>query len=60
LLIALTIAVTPANVHMWQNPELFNMDETLLLLRLMFQAVLIVIIWWSTRPYRDSQVAEPA
>jgi len=60
LLIALTIAVTPANVHMWQNPELFNMDETMLLLRLMFQVVLIAIIWLSTRPYRDSQVAEPA
>ncbi|MCZ6642773.1 MAG: hypothetical protein O7F71_14435 [Gammaproteobacteria bacterium] len=61
LLIALTIAVTPANVYMWQNPELFNMDESMLLLRLMFQVVLIAIIWWSTRmPSQGSEVAQPA
>ncbi len=61
LLIALTVAVTPANVHMWLNPELFNMDENMLLLRLMFQVVLIAIIWWSTRmPSRDSQVPQSA
>ncbi len=61
LLIALTIAVTPANVHMWLNPELFDMEENALLLRLLFQGVLIAIIWWSTRiPPQDNQPAQPA
>ncbi|TDJ31204.1 MAG: hypothetical protein E2O59_01275 [Gammaproteobacteria bacterium] len=61
LLIALTVAVTPANVHMWLNAEIFSMDENALLLRLMFQVVLVAIIWWSTRmPSRDSQVPQPA
>ncbi|TDJ33729.1 MAG: hypothetical protein E2O61_11920 [Gammaproteobacteria bacterium] len=61
LLIALTVAVTPANVHMWLNAEIFSMDENALLLRLMFQVVLVAIIWWSTRmPARDSQVPQPA
>ena len=60
LLIALTVAVTPANVHMWLNPELFNMDENALLLRLVFQVVLVAIIWWSTSAPGNDQVAAPA
>ena len=51
LLIALTIAVTPANVHMWQNPELYpDVEPALLSLRLVLQVLLIALIWWSTRP----------
>lgn len=51
LLIALTIAVTPANVHMWLHAEQFpGSTETALALRLVFQVVLIGMIWWSTRP----------
>lgn len=53
LLIALTIAVTPANVHMWLNPELFpDIEPVLLSVRLVVQVILIGVIWWSTRDAR--------
>ena len=53
LLIALTLAVTPANIHMWLNPELFPEVEPLFLsLRLVIQVVLLGVIWWSTRNVR--------
>ena len=49
-LILLTLAVTPANVHMWMNPELYpDIPEVLLSLRLVIQVGLIVLIYWSTR-----------
>ena len=49
-LVALTIAVTPANVHMWLNPEQFpDVSPTLLSVRLVVQVFLLVLIWWSTR-----------
>lgn len=50
-LILLTICVTPANVHMWLNPELFpDVSEAFLSIRLVIQVVLLWLIWWSTRP----------
>lgn len=50
LLIALTLAVTPANIHMWMNPHLFPDVEPLFLsLRLVAQVILLAIIWFSTR-----------
>jgi uncharacterized membrane protein len=49
-LIVLTICVTPANVYMWMNPQLFpTISETALGVRLLIQVVLIACIWWSTR-----------
>jgi len=49
-LIALTICVTPANVHMWLNPQLFpTMSEAALFWRLPLQVGLLGLIWWSTR-----------
>ena len=49
-LILLVIAVTPANVHMWLNPELFpDVSEAFLSIRLVVQVLLLWLIWWSTR-----------
>ena len=47
VLFLLTIAVTPANIHMWLNPELFpDVSELLLSLRLIVQVALLACIWW--------------
>ena len=49
-LVLLTLAVTPANVHMWLNPEQFpDASETALTIRLVIQVFLLLLIWWSTR-----------
>lgn len=49
-LIALLIAVFPANIHMAMNPELFpQMSRGALLWRLPIQGVLIAIAYWLTR-----------
>ncbi len=49
-LIALTLAVTPANVHMWLHPEQFpEVSEAALSIRLVVQVLLLALIWWSTR-----------
>ena len=49
-LIALTIAVTPANIYMYMNPLLFpDGTETDYLIRLFVQVFLLVLIWRSTR-----------
>ena len=50
-LMALTVIVTIANVHMYQHPELFpSIPEWLLLARFPVQAALIWLIWWCSRP----------
>jgi uncharacterized membrane protein len=50
-LVLLTIAVTPANVFMWQHAADFPaIPYWSLVLRLPFQLLLLVGIWWSTRP----------
>lgn len=52
-LAALTVAVTPANVHMLQHPELFpSVPPWALVARLPLQAALIALILWSTSPRR--------
>ncbi len=57
LLILLTLAVTPANVHMWLHPDLFpSVSPTFLSLRLFVQVVLLALIWWSTRTVRLTPV----
>jgi len=48
-LIALTIAVTPANVYMMEHPERFGVPYALLVARLPLQGALLALIWWSTR-----------
>lgn len=48
-LAALTVAVTPANVYMWEHASLFpSVPPWLLFVRLPFQAVLIAGILWAT------------
>ncbi len=50
-LIALLIAVFPANIHMALHPDLFpEFNPTMLWLRLPLQAVLVVWAYWYTRP----------
>ena len=44
-LIALLIAVFPANVYMFQHQELFQVSPVVLLLRLPLQALLILWAW---------------
>lgn len=50
-LIALLIAVFPANIHMAINPVLYpDINPIALWLRLPLQAVLIAWVYWYTRP----------
>jgi uncharacterized membrane protein len=52
-LILLTVAVTPANVYMWQHADQFpTIPYWALTIRLPLQLVLVAGIWWSTRPLR--------
>ena len=49
-LILLVLCVTPANVHMWMNPELFpDVSAVFLNVRLVVQVLLLWLIWWCTR-----------
>ena len=49
-LIALLVAVFPANVHVALNPQLMpEFSPTSLLLRLPFQILFIAWTWWYTR-----------
>lgn len=51
-LIALSIAVFPANIHMATHPELYPMFSALgLWLRLPLQGLLIVWLYWYTRKH---------
>lgn len=50
-LFMLTIAVTPVNIYMWMTPEAFpDVPESFLSLRLVAQVLLLMCIWWSTKP----------
>ena len=54
-LFALTLAVTPANIHMLQHPALFPaVPYWALLLRLPLQVALLALILWSTARERGS------
>lgn len=48
-LIALLVAVFPANVYMALEPAKFGIAPVWLWLRLPLQAVLIAWVWWATR-----------
>jgi uncharacterized membrane protein len=50
-LIALLVAIFPANVHMALNPESFpDIAPAALYARLPFQVLFVVWAWWATRP----------
>ena len=50
-LMALLIAVFPANIHMVINPQLYpDINPSALWLRLPLQAVLVAWAYWYTRP----------
>ncbi len=49
-LFALTIAVTPANIYMLQNPELFGIPDWILIARLPVQVALLALIIWVSKP----------
>ena len=54
-LIALSLAVFPANIHMALHPELFPQFSTPgLWLRLPLQALVIAWAYWYTRPVQDA------
>jgi uncharacterized membrane protein len=57
-LFLLTICVTPANIHMWQNPDQFpDVPEAFLSIRLVIQVLLLILIWWSTRMPQETETA---
>jgi uncharacterized membrane protein len=50
-MIALLIAVFPANIHMAVNHDLFpTVSRTALLIRLLLQGVMVALAYWFTRP----------
>ncbi len=52
-LLLLILCVSPANIYMWQHPELFpKFPPALLGIRLVIQVLLIAVVWWSTRVQR--------
>ena len=54
-LLLLIVCVSPANLYMWQHPELFpKFPSALLGIRLVIQVLLMMLVWWSTRPQQDS------
>jgi uncharacterized membrane protein len=55
-LLLLVVCVTPANIHMWLNPELFpDVPEAFLTFRLILQVALLALIWWCTRSPAKAQ-----
>jgi uncharacterized membrane protein len=49
-LLLLVVCVSPANIHMWLNPDLFpDVSEVFLSIRLVVQVALLMLIWWCTR-----------
>lgn len=54
-IVALLIAVFPANLHVFQNQELIPAPPLVHLLRLPMQGVLILWAYWYTRPAKTEQ-----
>ncbi len=52
-IIALLIAVFPANIHLYQNQKILPASPILHLLRLPLQGFFILWAYWHTRPARE-------
>lgn len=48
--VALLIAVFPANIYLYQHQEILPASPTIHLLRLLLQGVLVLWAFWHTRP----------
>ncbi len=48
-LILLLIAVFPANIYLYQNPEILNTEQSKVLIRLFFQLPLVTIAFWHSQ-----------
>lgn len=48
-IIALLIAVFPANIYLYQHQEIVPASPTIHFMRLIFQGVLIWMVYWQTR-----------
>lgn len=58
-LIALIIAVYPANINMALHPEKYKeLSELFLYIRLPFQFLFIWFVWWAISPERQNKKAE--
>ena len=58
-LIALMIAVYPANIHMAMNPDQFpDLSPTALYIRLPIQFVMIAIVWWVALSKKDQSLSQ--
>ena len=50
-LMLLTLAMTPANFHMWRNRRRYpGVSPRFLWVRLPLQVVILFLIWWVTQP----------
>ena len=57
-LLLLIVCVSPANIYMWQHPQLFpQFPPVLFSIRLVIQFFLLILVWWSTRPERGAALA---
>lgn len=52
-IIALLIAVFPANIYVYQHQDVLPAPPLVHLLRLLLQAVLILWAWWHTKPNHE-------
>lgn len=54
-LMALVVAVYPANIHMAMHPELYpDISGLFLWIRLPFQFLFLWFIWWAIKPERQA------
>lgn len=52
-IMALLIAVFPANIYLFQHQEILPASPTIHLLRLLLQGVLVLWAFWHTRPQEN-------